>query len=228
MTGGLEIDVDNRSLRAAAGDRADTVHASAYGLDHRATDAEDFDSTIVADTTLTHDLSQHGLDITHHKSESIASSPHSLTATYTLPEPFNHHTINTGPRGVREPSSPSKEAPTDPELDGANLTLDVTFVAEPHDLEGDWRKDGQEYDKSNAEADDDVPNGSDLPSSSSPVRSHSRPNIDLQLNVKPPSPQPWDLAIPGTDFDPTKTTGLSIPLSPAGSQNFSNMQITGG
>lgn len=226
MTGSLEANDDSRT---AAAHRADTDLSSAHGLEHRVTDAEDYASTIVADTTSAQGLSQHGLDVTHLKSESIASS--SPTATHALPEPLDHHTINTSSRGIREPSSPSKEAQADSEPDGANHAQDVTLVAEhPHDHPGDWRK--REYDdKNNGEANDDLPNthGSDLPTSSSPkVRSHSRPNIDLQLNVKPPSPQPWDLAIPETDFDPTKTTGLSIPLSPAASQNFSNMQIAGG
>lgn len=216
---------DSTSATADGADRV-LILSSPDGLEHRVTEAEDLDSTTIAETTLTHDLSQHGLDVTHHKSESIASSSLSPTATHALPEPIDQLTNNIIPRDAREPNSPNKEAQRDPDFDGASLTLDVTFVAEPYDLEGEWRKEGQEYDKSNAEAYDDVRNGSDLPSSSSPVRSHSRP-IDLQLNVKPPSPQPWDLAIP-TDFDPTKTTGLSIPLSPAGSQNFGNMQSAAG
>lgn len=233
MTGALANDDDSSRATAAAQDGAHTAY-SPDDLGPRVTEAEDLDSTIIADTTLTHDLSQHGLDVTHLKRGSIASSSHSLTATHTQPEPSDDHTNNTIPRGARQPSSPNKEAQPDSDFDGANLTQDVTFVAEPHDLEGEWRKEGREYaknDKDNAEANEDLPNESELPSSSSPIRSHSRPG-ELQLNVKPPSPQPWDLAIP-TDFDPTKTTGLSIPASargysPVGSQKFSTMQTAVG
>ena len=194
------------------------------------TNPEDMDNTIVADTTLTNDLSQHGLNASHLKKDSIASS----SGSGIIDIQAGSSEQNAVLWDARLLNAPTHEQ-ADTDLVGGDLTQDVTFVAGQEDREGERLKEDRNLfrNEKDATATDEIsPNGLDIPSSSSPTRSQHRPG-GLELNLKPPSPQPWDLVIPPAEFDPTKTTGLSIPpsprgYSPAASQNFSAMQAAAG
>lgn len=126
-------------------------------------------------------------------------------------------------------SSPTAPQPDLPVIDSDNVDIDsyaadttqeITLVTE-NELEGKEKGGGGEDSRNEMNLQSKIPR--------SPARSPARPN--LQLNIKPPSPQPWDIIGPNTDN--MKATALSIPASaggysPAPSQRFGAMQAAAG
>lgn len=228
MTGALgESNIDSSTLPSETPGPLPSSEAQEAQI----TNPEDMDNAIVADTTLTNDLSQHGFNVSHLKKDSIASSSDSGIIDVQA----GSSEQDAVQRDARSLNAPTHEQ-ADSDLDGGDLTQDVTFVAEQHDGGVEWLQEGRDPSRDEGDvtaADEILPIGLDIPSSSSPIRSQSRPG-GLELNLEPPSLQPWDLVIPPlAEFDPTKTTGLSIPPSPKGyspvaSQKFSAMQASAG
>ncbi|KAF5314095.1 hypothetical protein D9611_006917 [Ephemerocybe angulata] len=177
------------------------------------TESKDFDAYIApGDTTLTNDVPSPSFASGHTKNLSASSSTASSSSPHlSQPQEGSH------PTG---PTVHAKAESLDTSHATPGLVEDTTLVEEQDEPQGATKPTSS--DNNNLEDTQfRIPN-----SSQSPARSHSRPQ-NLELNIKPPSPQPWDLISP--DFDLTKGTGLSIPASaggysPAGSQNFSTMQ----
>lgn len=169
------------------------------------------------ETSLTGEL--HSLTQTHKES----SPSHNMSEAHQdLPHRANHvHPEFTD----REPTDLSHVLSNETSSDAEGAPDNATAV-DQKDSQDDSKRIPQSADHTVYDEDVDP-----LFSQPSP-RSHPRPQV-LELNLKPPSPQPWDLVDPPFELT-RKGPGLSVPepagsyRSPAASQKFSVMQSASG
>ncbi|RXW23475.1 hypothetical protein EST38_g2381 [Candolleomyces aberdarensis] len=193
---------------------SESLHESEKG--NRTMESGDFDTTIVAGDTTLQNASLH----VKSKSTDSSASPHIFS-------------IAQGLSGIDQTASdpqPQQHASAQQDVN-ESYAGDITIIAEEHPTEEGGE--GEEAKRPSSSTEDNNSSAAKAPSVSPRSQQQARPPAkNLQLNIKPPSPQPWDLVSPAEDRDENNgrvvKIGLSVPPSvggySSGTQNFGAMQ----